>query len=82
MASGAHTLLTTEQDWVKISSLATARDGLPLLRLVLELRVRDDGDQRLLGLIYPRLNVASSAQVATQGPTPAALAAPAAARAP
>ena len=56
----AHTLLTTEKDWVKIAPLATARDGLPMLRLDLELRFRDDGDRKLLDLILARLKSTGS----------------------
>jgi len=55
-ASGAHTLLTTEKDWTKIAPLTTARDGLPILRLDLELRFRAGGEQRLMELILARLN--------------------------
>jgi len=56
----AHTLLTTEKDWVKIAPLAPARDGLPMLRLDLELRFRDDGDRKLLDLILARLKSTGS----------------------
>src|SRR5439155_1290501 len=47
----AHVLLTSEKDWVKIAPLATARDGLPILRLDLQLRFRDDGDRKLLEIV-------------------------------
>jgi tetraacyldisaccharide 4'-kinase len=49
--AGAHTLLTTDKDWTKIAPLTTARDGMPILRLDLEMRFRDGGDQRLMELI-------------------------------
>jgi tetraacyldisaccharide 4'-kinase len=55
-AAGAHTLLTTEKDWVKIAPLTTARDGMPILRLELELRFRDGGDERLMELILARIS--------------------------
>ena len=49
--SNAHVLLTTEKDWVKILRLATARDGLPILRLELQLSFRGDDEEKLLNLI-------------------------------
>jgi tetraacyldisaccharide 4'-kinase len=71
--AGAHTLLTTEKDWAKIAPLTTARDGLPILRLDLELRFRDGGDRRLMELILPRLSATPVASAPSpERPVPAA----------
>ena len=66
-ASGAHTLLTTEKDWIKIASLATAHDGLPIMRLELELRFREGGGGGLMDLILARLNAAPAESPSTTG---------------
>jgi len=63
--SNAHVLLTTEKDWVKISRLATARDGLPILRLELQLAFRGDDEEKLLPLI---LNAVEKPSPATSSP--------------
>jgi tetraacyldisaccharide-1-P 4'-kinase len=65
-------LLTTEKDWVKISRLATARDGLPIWRLQLQLRFRNDDEEKLLELIVSSLEKpAPAAATATPDGAPA-----------
>ena len=66
----AHVLLITEKDWVKISHLATARDGLPILRLELELHFRGDDEEKLLALILS--SIATPAASPAPAPTDAA----------
>jgi tetraacyldisaccharide 4'-kinase len=63
--SNAHVLLTTEKDWVKISRLATARDGLPILRLELQLAFRGEDEQKLLALV---LNAVEKPAAASSSP--------------
>jgi tetraacyldisaccharide 4'-kinase len=49
--SGANTIITTEKDWVKIKSLASADDdAIPIWRLDLDVRIdaRGDSDEKLL----------------------------------
>jgi tetraacyldisaccharide 4'-kinase len=46
--AGAETVITTEKDWVKISSFSSARDGIPIWRIELSIRFWDDDGQRLL----------------------------------
>jgi len=67
----AHALLTTEKDWVKIAPLATARDGLPILRLELQLRFRDDADRRLMEMVEQRLSAVTAATAASTPAGPA-----------
>jgi tetraacyldisaccharide 4'-kinase len=65
---GAHALLTTEKDWVKVSPLATARDGPPILRLELEIGFRDDDENRLLDLVLDRISATTPAGLSAQAP--------------
>lgn len=73
--TGAQWLVTTEKDWVKVSPLITARDGLKIVSLELRLQFHGDEEQKLMkqimSAIAPPAEAASNPPAASSE-TPAA----------